>query len=314
MRVSACPTISTTKKQARSADRARSGSSRLLAAVFVCAILSSSCQLESRRARTREVTDDLGRKLQLGARIDRVVTLAPNLTEIVVAAGGGEKLVGTDDFSDHPPAVKRLPKVGGMQPNIEKVLALDPDLVLASTEGNHPAVAASLASARVPLYVVRTDRLEEIPGAVSRVGSLLGTGNGETAASTLRDQLRRQMRRRARQPRILFAVWTDPIYVAGRETFTDDLYAITGARNAVETKGWPQYSHEALLADAPDIVLHPQNAVTRAAVEKLFAAAPSLLRTMDIVAVDDNQFTRPGPRVPEAAAALNEIIDRWTVR
>lgn len=277
-------------------------------------LLTTACQPAAPAAGTREVTDDLGRRIQVPIRIERVVTLAPNLTEIAFAAGGGDRLVGTDQFSDYPPEALRLPRVGGMQPDIERVVALRPDVVLASTEGNQPAVAPSLAAAGVPLFVVRTDRLEEIPVSLSRVGELLGTGNGETAASTLRDQIARQMRRRSKQPRILFAIWADPIYAAGRDTFAGDLFALTGARNAVESKGWPQYPQESLIANPPDIVLYPKNAVTRAAIEKLFAARPGILRQIDIVAVDDNRFTRPGPRVAEAAAELNGIIDRWLMK
>lgn len=280
-------------------------------ALVLCALIVAACDPASRPADTHEITDDLGRRLHVPARIERVVTLAPNLTEIVYAAGGGERLVGVDDFSNYPPEVRRLPRVGGMQPDVEKIVALRPDLVLASTEGNQPGIAPSLAAADVPLFVVRTDRLHEIATSLARVGDVLGTGNGETAASTLRDQIRRQLRRRDARPRILFAVWADPLYVAGRETFTDDLFALTGGRNAVSVKGWPQYSHEALLANPPDIILHPGGTVSRAAVERLFAAVPSVLRRVQIVAVDDDRFTRPGPRVALAAATLNDIIDRW---
>jgi iron complex transport system substrate-binding protein len=277
-------------------------------------LLLTACQPAAPAAGSREVIDDLGRTIQVPARIQRVVTLAPNLTEIVFAAGGGDRLVGADQFSDYPPEALRLPRVGGMQPDIERVVALRPDVVLASTEGNQPAVAPSLAAAGVPLFVVRTDRLNEIPISLSHVGALLGTGNGETAASTLRDQIARQMRRRARQPRILFVIWADPIFAAGRETFADDLFALTGARNALESKGWPQYPQESLIANPPDIVLYPAATVSRAAVEKLFAATPAALRRIEIVAVDDDRFTRPGPRVAEAAAELNTIIDRWLSR
>jgi iron complex transport system substrate-binding protein len=277
-------------------------------------LLTAACEPAAPSAGSRQVTDDLGRTVVVPQRISRVVTLAPNLTEIVFAAGGGERLVGADQFSDYPPEAKQLPRVGGMQPDVEKVVALEPDLVLASTEGNQPAIAPSLAAAGVPLYVVRTDRLDEIPTSLSRIGELLGTGNGETAASTLRDQIRRQLRHRDRQPRILFAVWADPLYVAGLETFTDDLFALTGSRNAVGVKGWPQFSQETLLANPPDIILYPGTAVSRASVEKLFAAAPEVLRGVTLVAVDDNRFTRPGPRVAEAAAELNAIVDQWQVR
>ena len=274
-------------------------------------LLVIGCEAAAPAAGTREVIDDLGRTVRIPARIERVITLAPNLTEIVFAAGGGARLVGADQFSNYPPEAKSLVRVGGMQPDIEKVVALQPDLVLASTEGNQPAIAPTLAAAGIPLFVVRTDRLDEIPVSLSRIGGLLETGHGETAASTLRDQIGRQVRQRSKQPRILFAIWADPLYAAGRRTFADDLFLMTGARNAVEAGGWPQYPQESLIANPPDIVLYPANAVSRAAVEKLFAATPDVLQRIEFVAVDDDRFTRPGPRVAEAAGELNAIIDRW---
>jgi iron complex transport system substrate-binding protein len=277
-------------------------------------LLTIGCEAAAPAAATREVVDDLGRPVRIPARIERVITLAPNLTEIVFAAGAGSRLVGADQFSNYPPEARSLVRVGGMQPDLEKVVALRPDLVLASTEGNQPAIAPALAAAGIPLFVVRTDRLEEIPLSLSRIGGLLETGHGETAASTLRDQISRQARRRSKQPRILFAIWADPLYAAGRQTFADDLFLLTGARNAVETEGWPQYPQESLIASPPDIVLHPASAVSRAAVEKLFAASPNVLRRIEIVSVDDDRFTRPGPRVAEAAGELNAIIDRWALR
>ena len=259
-------------------------------------------------------TDDIGRSVAMPAQVARVLTLAPNLTEIVFASGAGSALIGTDDFSDHPPQAKTLPKVGGMQPDLEKITALRPDVVLASTEGNQPALAPALAAVNIPLFVVRTDRLDQIPDSISRVGSLLGSAFGETAASTLRDQIRRQQRARKVTPRILFAVWADPLYVGGTGTFVDDLIVLCGGRNAVTVKAWPQYSQESLIASPPDIFLFPAASVSREAVERLFAARPELLADVQLVAVDENVFTRPGPRVVEAAARLNEIIDAWQKR
>jgi len=93
----------------------------------------------------------------------------------------------------------------------------------------------------------------------------------------------------------------------------DDLLALTGATNVVPVEGWPQYSLESLLAAPPDLLLYPQGAVTPAAVEQLFRAAPELRRTTSVIGVDENRFTRPGPRVIEAAAELNAILDRWSM-
>jgi iron complex transport system substrate-binding protein len=239
--------------------------------------------------------------------IRRVVTLAPNLTEMIFALGAGERIVGADDFSNYPEAAKKLPKVGGMQPNIEKIVALKPDIVFASTEGNHPNLAPALGAANIPLFVIRTDRLQEIPTAMRKLGELLDAPRTDDAVRELERAVAAQKRARANAPRVLFAVWTDPLYVAGRATFTDDLFALTGARNAVEINGWPQYSLESLVASPPDILLYPRGAVTPQQVDALVKRAPGL--HMRVVSVNEDIFQRPGPRMVEAAKVLNAILD-----
>jgi iron complex transport system substrate-binding protein len=269
---------------------------------LVLALLLTACG--ERSAATTK--DDLGREVALPAEVRRVVTLSPNLTEMIYAVGAQERLVGVDDFSNYPQSARRLPKVGGMQPNLEKIVALKPDLVLASTEGNQPSLAPALAAAKIPLFVIRTDRLEQIAPAMRRVGELLDAPNTEQAVMELEQKMARQRRDRAPKLRVLFAVWTDPLYVAGRETFTDDLFALTGAENAVPVKGWPQYSLESLVAAPPDLFLYPRGAVAPEQVDALLAKAG--LRTR-VIAVNEDIFQRPGPRMPDAAASLNAILD-----
>src|SRR5712692_1865036 len=94
--------------------------------------------------------------------VRRIVTLAPNVTEMTFAVGCGPQIVGTDNFSDYPEAVKRLPKVGGVEPDIEKIVALHPDLVIASASNAHPNLRRALAAVRLPLLVIPTDRLSHI--------------------------------------------------------------------------------------------------------------------------------------------------------
>lgn len=286
----------------------------VVAAAFLFPLLAS-CGREAPAPATTGpqtvvVRDDLERAVTVPARIGRVVTLAPNLTEMLFAIGAGDRIVGTDDFSDFPPKeVQTLPRVGGMQPDIEKITALRPDLVLASTSGNHPNLAAALANARIPLYVVRTDRLEEIPVAMSRIASLLHVDAGGRI-ERLRAEIQQRRRQRSRAPRVLYAVWTDPLYVGGRETFADDLIVLTGAKNAVQVHGWPQYSLESLVAAPPDLIVYPQRSVTPQQIEALFARAPILRGKTVAAPLDENLFTRPGPRVAEAAEALNQVLDK----
>lgn len=264
----------------------------------------SGCRAETI---SRPLQDDLGRDVAVPPRIARVITLAPNLTEMVFALGAGEKVVGTDDFSNFPAAALPLPKVGGLQPNIEKIVQLRPDLVLASTEGNHPNLSRALEAAKIPLYVVRTDRLQEIAPAMQRIGALLDAPRTAAAIRALEAGIAAQRRTHGRAKRVLFAVWTDPLYVAGRDTYIDDLYALAGAENAVPLTGWPQYSLESFVSSPPEIFLYPKGSVTKEQVAELFLRAPGARAR--IVAVDQDIFQRPGPRVAEAAKALNAILD-----
>lgn len=287
----------------RSRPRAGSLDRGLTAAVFVCVVA-----LACRERPLSSVRDDLGRDVPVPRSVARIVTLAPNVTELVFAIGAGARVVGTDDYSNYPAAAKKAAKVGGMQPNVEKIAALKPDLVIASTEGNHPNLEPALKAIKVPLFVVRTDRLPEITASMNTLGRILDV-NSNRAIATLDQAMKRQQRTRARPPRVLFAVWTDPLYVAGRNTFTDDLYALTGAQNAVQVGGWPQYSLESLVAEPPDLLLYPRGAVTPQQVAALLQRAPGL-RTR-VVPVNEDIFQRPGPRVADAAKALNAILDAF---
>jgi ABC-type hemin transport system substrate-binding protein len=236
--------------------------------------------------------------------VRRIVSLAPNVTEMAFAAGCGSKVVATDNFSDYPEPVKRLPKVGGVEPDVEKIAAMHPDLAIASSSNAHPNLRRALAAAHVPLLIVRTDRLDQIAPAMSAIQQR----GGCSSMVTITTELERQRRVRRKPPAVMFAVWTDPLYVAGDATYFDDLLKLTGARNAVTSSGWPSYSLETLAAHPPDLLLYPGKSVTTPAIDALLRRAGV---RVEAIAVDENVFTRPGPRVVVAAADLNRILDSW---
>jgi len=228
----------------------------------------------------------------------------------VFAVGAGDQLVATDDYSDSPPAAKRLPKVGGVQPSLERIVAAKPNRVLAPSSANYTSLAAALKANGIPLEIIRTDRVNEIPTVMQHVGDELNAPRTRDAVDAVKNGLARETRKRAKPPRILFVAWPDPLYVGGRETFVDDLYAICGAQNAVQVKAWPQYAIESVIASPPDIVLYTQHLD----VAPLLRAAPELKAHAMLVTVNENHFTRPGPHVVDAAAELNRIIDQWERR
>jgi len=226
---------------------------------------------------------------------------------MIYALGDGDLLVGADASSDYPPPAKALPKVGGgLTPSIEKIVALRPTLVVAIAAGLHPNLSRALAAQRIPLLVVRTDRLDDVGQAMMKI--IAATGRTLAPLRKLDEAMNEQRRTRLKSPRILFVVWSDPLYIAGRDTFTSDLFDVCGARNAASVSGWPQYSLESLIASPPDLLLYPNRSVSRAQVDELAARAKL---TCGVVAVDENVFVRPGPRMAEAAAALNRIVDEW---
>ena len=245
------------------------------------------------------------------SRTPRVITLAPNLTEMIYALGDGDLLVGADVASDFPNAAKALPKVGnGLTPNIEKIVALKPTLVIAIAAGLHPNLPRALEAQQIPLLVAGTDRLADVPKAMQRIRDALGRERAP-AIATMLHEIHRQRRTRAKPPRILFVVWTDPLYIAARDTFTNDLFEVCGVRNAASVSGWPQYSLESVIAAPPDLLLYPNKSVSAAQISTLVERAKLHCA---VVPVDENVFVRPGPRMAEAAATLNAIVDRWETK
>jgi iron complex transport system substrate-binding protein len=237
----------------------------------------------------------------------RIVTLAPNVTEMVIALGAMDRIAATDDFSADAMPARKLPRVGGVQPNLEKIVAVRPDLVIANAAGLPPTLGRSLASVHIPLLVVTNERLADIAKSMTSIGNALGI-NSAPAVAKLNASLAQQRRPRPHPPRIMLAVWTDPLYVAGRNTFADDLFTLCGATNAVEVNGWPSYSLESFVAHPPDILLYPNHSVTLSAVDALLTRAGT--KNVITIPVDENLFTRPGPRVGEAGRILNGILER----
>ena len=236
----------------------------------------------------------------------RIVTLAPNVTEMVIALGAADRIVATDDYSADAMSARKLPRVGGLQPNLEKIVAVRPDLVIANAAGLPPTLGRSLASVHIPLLVVTNERLDDITKSMTSIASALGI-DSKRAVAALNASLARQLRTRRNPTRVMLAVWTDPLYVAGRNTFADDLITLCGARNAVQVNGWPSYSLESFVAHPPDILLYPNRSVTPSAVQALLTRAGT--KNVVAFAVDENLFTRPGPRVGKAGGILNGILD-----
>jgi len=191
----------------------------------------------------------------------RIVSLAPNLTEILFAMGLGDRVVGVTSFCDYPEEAKRRQKVGGMSnPSIEAVVSLKPDLVVVTTDGNPMEFEGRLRSLKIKTYVFRSRRLQELPQGVRGMGAALGVKErGDALAEMMEHTIRRLGIKNPpeRKRRLLFIVWPEPLIVAGTGTVIDDAITLLGGENiAAGAKGtYPKYSVEEILHNSPDVIL-----------------------------------------------------------
>ena len=247
----------------------------------------------------------------------RLIALAPNLTEIVFALGAGDRLVGVSERSDYPPAAARLPVVGGLTPDLEKVVSLRPDLVLATTEGNSKATVEILARRKIPVLATSAPDLTGVIDSIRTIAARLGLGEaGERLARALESR-RRSVRDRARRGKPISAVlliWPAPPQAAGPGTFAGDILTTAGARNCVARRGWPVLSPEFLIEADCGAVVYPREKDTRDTYARAFHDGPlsgmPAVRAARVVGIDGDRLTRPGPRAFDALEELAAALDR----
>ena len=247
----------------------------------------------------------------------RVVSLAPNLTEIVFAVGAGDRLVGVSDFSDFPPEAKSIPRVGGFDASAEKIASLSPDLVLANGDTGSPkGAAAALQAAGIPVLAVPAGSLDQVLAAIRAIGARLGKAEEGSRVAAALDARRAVVRRKSasRSPAAILLVWPEPPQAAGAGTFLDDVLTEAGARNLLADRpGWPVLSAEWLATAPIEVTVIPDSAANRPVYDRAFASGQlsrgSVARSR-VLRVDESVLTRPGPRVFDALEVLARELAR----
>jgi iron complex transport system substrate-binding protein len=262
--------------------------------------------------------DQSGRQVNVPAAPQRLVTLAASLTEMVFALGLGLRVVGVEQFSDYPPAARKLPKVGSYKlPDLERIVALGPDLCLAIKDGNPPQVLARLRHLGIPVYVVDPRNLPGVIATVEEIGCFLGAGGkaGELAAALNRryQRIKGLAARAARRPRVFFQIGISPIVSAGSHTFLDELITTAGGLNlAAGQVPYPRFSQEQILALQPEVIIITSMA-RGAAFEQVKAGwerweTLPAARNHRIFLVDSDLVDRPSPRLLDGLEMLFRLI------
>jgi iron complex transport system substrate-binding protein len=266
---------------------------------------------------TRVIVDDEGRSISIPKKIERVVSLAPNLTEIVFAIGGGDRLVGNTTFCDYPIEAKAITKIGDtLHPSIERIIALKPDVALVSTASQLEAFTKQLDEHKIAVYVTNPGSLDQVFTSMTRLGELLGT---DDRAATLVNQLRNRADKvqiavgSAKPITVFYQVSGEPLYTIGRDAYLTDLVRRAGGVSVTANvpSAFPRYSDESALAARPEAIILPTGGsmgAANATVASSLRNSPAALNGR-VYKINDDHLSRPGPRLldglEEMARALH---------
>jgi cobalamin transport system substrate-binding protein len=247
-----------------------SKSSLVPRALPLCAVLLSLCagavpaQSSAPNAPAappmHDVIDGFGRTVRIPVNPSRIISLAPSLTETVYALGAQDRLVGDTDYCDYPPDAQKKPKVGGViNPNLEQIAALHPDLVLMAKEGNLLETVRALDTLGIPNYATDAHTIEQIISSTQKLADVLNvSATGKTLADDLQHRLATlQEKLNGVTPRrVLFIVWPQPLMSVGKNTFVADAIRRAGAVSIVDSSlDWPQVSLEEVVRLQPEYLI-----------------------------------------------------------
>lgn len=268
----------------------------------------------------QQLTDDAGRNVTLPARVERVITLAPNLTEIVFAIGAGDRVVGNTSYCDYPPEARNVAKVGDtLHPSLERIIALRPQVVLVSTASQLEVFTQQLQSQNIAVFVTDPHDLEGVFKSIEQIGRMLDhEQQAQDLVRKLRDRTNAVETAVKQSPpvRVFYQLSAQPLYTAGRDAFVTDLMRRAGADSVTGhvPGAWPTYSNESALAAKPEAIILATGGsmgATNAIVAEALRNSPAV-QTGRVYKINDDHLTRPGPRavdgLEEMAHALHPEV------
>jgi len=263
------------------------------------------------------VVDDAGRTVRLDRPARRIVALVPAVTETVISIGAGGSLVGRTDY-DRGEMVERLPSVGGgLDPSIEKLVSLHPDLVLGWETSGRTELRDRLTALGIPVFAMKIEDTTDVFRSVRNLGALTGRGRAaDSVSASIRRELDAVRASVASSPRpsVFFLVWNDPPMTAGARTFVSQVIEIAGGRNVFGDQAalWPSVSMEEIVRRQPDFVLVPVGERGMVRLEAMRTAVGwrelRALREGRGVPVPSQVVNQPGPHLAEAARAIRDAI------
>ncbi len=283
-----------------------------LCLIFIICLTATLYAAECIYAET--FTDGIGRKIELTRRPERIVSLAPSITEILFALQLGHKVAGVTDFCDFPEEARHKPKVGWLiSPGIEKIISLRPDIVFATTEGNKPEIIDELERMNIKTYVLNPHNLNDVLSDITEIGNVTGQRSiaRELAGSlTRRINTVKKKALEGRQKRVIYLISTNPIISAGPGSFIHDLIITAGGINVLSDSPirYPRIDMEEIILKDPEVIIAPYDLTEQILEWKKRWSGISAIRNGMVYPVDPDIVSRPGPRIIDGLEKINEYI------
>jgi len=265
----------------------------------------------------RTFVDSLGRKLFLAKAPSRVVSMAPSVTEMLFALGLQEKVIAVTPFCDYPPEAQSKTHLGGMNPSIEQILALKPDLVLAPQDMIRPDLLQSLDRVKIPTFMLQAAQLDDVLAQVQMIARLFDRSKtGDELAATIRQRIAavKERTQSLTRPRVFYVLNSDPLQTVGPGSFIHQLIEAAGGANiAAETStAYPRFALEEVLARDPELIIFPVGTVEGIPDEDQQQwrrwSSLSAVKHNRLVLVPSVLVDRPGPRIVEGLELLAKAL------
>lgn len=266
---------------------------------------------------TQRVTDGVGREVSIPVRPERIISLAPNLTEILFALGLDDKIVGVTNYCDFPAPALTKARIGDtIGPNLERIIALKPDLVLVTTSSQLENLTRQLDGLSIPVYVTNPRTVQDVIATIRLLGMVTGeSGRGAEIATEMERRLELIEERVSLLPRVrvLYLLQQDPLIVPGKHTFLNDLINLAGgvSISGEEAADYPQFSRETVLVRAPEVILLPSGhgggGVDPMALRRLFGRTPAVAANR-VLTISADLVDRPGPRIIDGLEQVAQAL------
>ena len=276
------------------------------------------CHQREKVSAKKVFIDEIGNRIELSKNPERIISTAPNLTEMIFAIGAGDLLVGRTRFCNYPAEVNKIEIIGDMlHLNFEKIVELKPDLIFMTVEGNTKELYDKLKGLGIQIYVTNPRSLNDILGTIKNMGIILNRKDkADSLVNSINKSLKEISSKNLKRQRAIFVVSFSPLIIAGKNTFINEILEQTNLENISPEKSisaYPMISREEVLDKNPDVIILPSSKYSIEEILRVYPEWKNLkaIKNRKIIYVDQVLFFRPGPRFIDAIKFLSNELSKW---